>query len=262
MGKVYVIISGKGGVGKTTSAINLGSAFNKLGKETVVVDGNLSTPNVGLHLGSPIVPVTLNHVMENEARVEDAIYQHESGMKILPSSLALSELKRAEYSRLIDIAKRLRKIADYIIMDAAAGLGEEVRIAIKASDEVIVVTNPEMPAVVDALKSIKLAEQMKKNVAGCVITRCTGARHEMSIPAISDMLEKNILGIIPEDKAVKESHYLKSPVVHTHPRSRAAKAYNQIIKKLLGPEYFQLQAKKTEGFFKKLLRKIGFKNNS
>lgn len=88
MTKVITITSGKGGVGKTTTAINLAAALNSLGKDVILVDSNLTTPNVGIHLGAPIVPVTLNHVLLGKAKVGDAIYEHSSGTKILPSSLS------------------------------------------------------------------------------------------------------------------------------------------------------------------------------
>ena len=63
MGKLITIASGKGGVGKTTTSINLGAAINSFGKEVIIVDANLSTPNIGLHLGAPIVPISLNHIL-------------------------------------------------------------------------------------------------------------------------------------------------------------------------------------------------------
>ena len=66
MAKIIVITSGKGGVGKTTTAINLGAAINYFGKDVSVIDCNLSTPNVGIHLGSPEVPVNLNHFLLNK----------------------------------------------------------------------------------------------------------------------------------------------------------------------------------------------------
>ena len=91
MAKIYAIISGKGGVGKTTSAINIGTSLNELGEDVIILDGNLTTPNIGIHLGAPIVPISLNHVLNNQAKLEDAIYEHESGTKIIPASLSLNE---------------------------------------------------------------------------------------------------------------------------------------------------------------------------
>jgi len=67
--KLITVTSGKGGVGKTTTSINLGAALNELGKEVVVVDANLTTPNLGLHFGAPIVPVSLNHVLQGKADI-------------------------------------------------------------------------------------------------------------------------------------------------------------------------------------------------
>jgi len=239
MGKVYSIISGKGGVGKTTSTINLGLSINDLGKEVIIVDANLTTPNVGLHLGSPIVPITLNHVINDRAKVEEAIYEHESGAKIMPASLSIGELKNINHECLANITKKLRKISDHVMMDGSAGLGDETKSAIRASDEVIVITNPEISAVTAALKTVKLAEQMNKKVAGVIITRRENKRWEMDIETIKDMLEVPILGIVPEDDSVKESQRLKNAVIRTHPRSKASKAYQKIARRVLGPDYIK-----------------------
>ena len=97
MAKAYAIISGKGGVGKTTSAVNLGTCLNHLGEDVIIVDANLTTPNVGIHLGAPIVPITLNHALNNQAKFEDAIYEHETGTKIMPASLSLRETEKINY---------------------------------------------------------------------------------------------------------------------------------------------------------------------
>src|SRR3989338_3244179 len=144
MTKVITITSGKGGVGKTTTAINLATALNSFGKEVIIVDGNLTTPNVGLHLGAPIVPVSLNHVLLGKAEIGDAIYEHESGTKVVPSSLSIKELRRLDHGKLKEVSRKLKKIADYVILDSAAGLGEEAIAAMEAADELIIVTNPEI----------------------------------------------------------------------------------------------------------------------
>lgn len=268
-GKVYAVISGKGGVGKTVSAINLGLSLNNLGKEVIIVDANLTTPNIGLHLGSPIVPVTLNHVLNEEAKPEEAIYEHESGAKIMPSSLSVSDLESIKYDSLPNVTKKLRKIADYILLDSPAGLGEEAKATLDSSDEIIIVTNPDISAVTNALKTIKLGESMRKPIKGVIITRTEGKRWEMDYETIKEMLESKILGVVPEDDAVKESQRMKAAVIHTHPKSKSAKAYRRIARILSGenPETAQKNEQASEeqkgkkpkkkGFFARLFDSLG-----
>src|SRR3989344_5732297 len=184
MSKIYAIISGKGGVGKTTTTINVGASFNKLGEDVIIVDGNLTTPNVGIHLGAPIVPII-------------------------------------------------------------------------SADEIIIVTNAEMSAVTDALKTIKLAEEYNKFVKGVIITRYRGTKLEMSMTNIKYMLEVPILGIIPEDDCVKMSQIIKNAVVHTHPRSKAARHYLMTSKRILG-EDIDVEYP-TSGIFGGFFRVIGLK---
>jgi septum site-determining protein MinD len=237
MVKLIAIISGKGGVGKTTTAINLGAALNSFGKEVIVVDANLTTPNVGLHLGAPIVPVNLNHVLLGKAKVADAIYEHESGTKIIPSSLSVKELKRLNHSKLKEVGRSLRRLADFVIYDAAAGLGDEAVGSIEAVDQLIIVTNPEIPAVTDALKTAKLAEELGKEVLGVVVTRVKGNKTEMPLSNIREMLDLPILGVIPEDRNVQRALSEKDAILHTHPNSKATIAYKVIAAKLAGINY-------------------------
>ena len=260
MAKIYAIISGKGGVGKTTSAINLGSSLNYLGEDVIIVDANLTTPNLGINLGAPILPITINHVLKNEAKIEEAIYEHESGMKLIPSSLSLKELREIDdhYKKLPELMRKLKKITNFVIMDSAAGLGEEAKSAINACDELIIVTNPEISAVTDALKTIKLAEQENKKIKGLIINRYTGKNYEMSIDDILDMLEIPILGIIPEDEAIKKSQIMKNPVIYTHPRSIAARSYIIATRRILG-ENLELEEHMKPGLFRRFLRSVGFK---
>ena len=239
MGKIITIASGKGGVGKTTSSINLGSALNAFGKQVIILDANLTTPNVGLHLGAPIVPVSLNHVLLGKAKVIDAVYEHESGTKIIPSSLSVKELKRLNHRKLKDVAKKLDKMADFVIYDSAAGLGDEATASLEAADEIILVTNPEIPAVTDALKASKLIEEMGKTVRGVIVTRVKKTKSEMPINNIRDMLELPILGVIPEDANVQKALVMKDALVHTHPKSKASRAYRKIAAKIMGNEDYE-----------------------
>jgi len=247
MARIIVINSGKGGVGKTTTAINLGVSLNKLNKEVIIIDANLNTPNIGLQLGAPIVPVTLNHVLNGKAEIEEAIYEHSSGTKIIPSSLSIKELTKFNVKKFPDIVKKLRNISDYIIIDSASGFSEEVIAVLKLADEIIIVTNPEMPAVTDALKAIKVAKKMGKEVNGVIVTRYSGAKYEMPLSAIRSMLETQIIGVIPEDKSVKEALNLRDAVVNTHPRSKVSKKYLEISRRVNGEE-----VQEERGFFERL----------
>jgi len=258
MARVYAVISGKGGVGKTTSTINLGTSLNKLGEEVVILDGNLTTPNIGIHLGAPIVPITFNHVLKGEAKIEDAIYEHESGTKVIPASLSLNETEKIDYKKMNDVIKKLKKITNHILIDSAAGLGEEARAAIDAADEIIIVTNPEMSAVTDALKTIKLAEEKNKKILGIIITRYRGARTEMPVSSIREMLESNILGVIPEDESIKESQSLKNSVILTHPKSKSSIQYINASKRVLG-ENIKLENPLKTSFLSNLFKTLRLK---
>lgn len=249
MGRIIAIVSGKGGVGKTTTAINLGAALNKLGKDVVVVDVNLNTPNIGIHLGAPIVPITLNNVLKGKANIADAIYEHVSGTKIIPSSLSVKEITNFNTKKIPAIIRQLKEMADFVILDSAAGFSEEAIATMDAGEEIIVVTNPEMPSVTDALKAIKVAKERGKEIKGVIVTRHRNENYEMSLASIKSMLEAPIIGLIPEDPAVKKALNKRDAVVHVYPNSKVAKKYIEIAKKIIGTYDSK---DKSENFFSRL----------
>ena len=256
MKRVIVITSGKGGVGKTTTAINLGAAINSFGRDVLIVDGNLTTPNVGIHFGSPEVPVNLNHVLSGKAEVFESVYEHDSGLKIIPSSLSIKELKKIKPEKLKDFKKDFIKLADFVIVDSAAGLGNEAMGTISLADEIIIVTNPEMPAITDALKTLKLAQEMKKHVIGVIITKVRKDDIELQPDTVKEMLEVPILGMVPYDLHVSKSLNMRDAVVHTHPKSPPARAYKEIAAKIVGASYDS--KKDVEHFFKRFFKKFWF----
>ena len=237
MARIIVVTSGKGGVGKTTTTVNLAAAMSHFGEDVLVIDGNLSTPNVGLHLNSPEVPINLNHVLRGKADPFEAVYEHESGIKIIPSSLSIEELKRTKPEKLKGFKQDFKKLGKQILVDSAAGLGPEATAAIDLADDLIVVTNPEMPAITDALKAVKMAEKLRKPVLGVIVTRVKKDDIELEPEVVKEMLEIPILGMIPEDESVKKSIRNKEVTVHKHPKSKAARAYKEIAANLLGVPY-------------------------
>lgn len=252
MTRTIVITSGKGGVGKTTSAINLGVALNKFGRDVIVVDANITTPNVSIHLGAPEIPVSLHHVLSSKAEPEEAIYEHSSGIKVVPGSISPAHMKSVKYENFDGIIKKIKRFADFVIVDCAAGLGKEANMAIKATDEVLVITQPEIAALTDALKTIKLAEKMDKIVLGVILTRTTGKKYELKKDNVEEMLEVPVLAVIPEDDNVKESLRQKDAVFSLYPNTKASLRYEDLAAKILGIKV----KRRKQNFIQNLFEKI------
>ncbi len=249
MTRVITVISGKGGVGKTTTVTNLGMALMKAKQRVIIVDANVTTPNLSLHLGIPFYPITIHDVLRGNADPTEAIYEHESGLKIIPASLKTDELAETGIEKLYSVMLNLLGRADIIIIDAAAGLGKEALSAINVADEIIVVTNPELPAVTDALKTVKIAEQFGTPVMGVVVNRYKGLKHEMSKEDIIHMLERPIISIIPEDIAVPRSIASKIPVVKNSPGAKSSREFRKLAAQISGSEFIEKEGNWLERVF-------------
>ncbi len=234
MEKIIAVVSGKGGVGKTTLVSNLGLALAEFNKNAVVVDADLSTANLGLQLGFYQFPMGLQDALEGNINVSDAVYTHQSGLKVLPASISLSYLhKNPSPYRLKSLLSDLEGI---VIIDSPPGLGKEVFLTLKAATDVLVVTNPEIPAVTDALKVIRVARELKKEPMGIILNR-TKDSYELRPHEIEAMCEAPVIGTIPEDKAVKRSLFEKMPVMTYKPYSPASVAIRKIAANIIGEDY-------------------------
>lgn len=229
------ILSGKGGVGKTTTAVNLGIALAKLGKDTTLLDANFTTPDVAVHIGIPMGTPTLHHVLSGDAHLKQAMHLHYSGLKILPASTAFNDIKRARYERFGDIVSLIS--AEYLLMDCSAGLGREVERVLENSDEALVVTNPEWPAITNALKCVMMAEKLGKPVLGVVLNRVRYAQLEPAIEQVESILDKPIITAVPEDDNVRMAIATKNPVVISYPDSDVAHAYKKLAADISGVKY-------------------------
>mgnify|MGYP001597581078 CR=1 FL=1 len=263
MTKVICCISGKGGVGKSTSAINLGMALHQFGKNTAVLDANLTTPNVGIYLGVPSVPNTIHHVLnDNRKNLKNAVYHHPSGLKIIPGDLGVSKISSLKMEKLKTVLADIEGLFDYVIVDGAAGLGKEATSALDASDKVLIITNPEMAAVTDALKTVQVVKRMRKQILGVVLTRFRDDGIDMRVKDIENLLEYPILTIIPEDKNVRKANARGKALLDKYPESDASVAYKELAAKILGKrleDYMTPPTKKKDNLIQDLLRVFSFK---
>ncbi|MBW6451406.1 MAG: P-loop NTPase [DPANN group archaeon] len=234
MTEIISIVSGKGGVGKTTLVSNLAISLTDMKQNVLVIDGNVTGANLGLHLGVPIVvPISLNDVFDGNAIITQAIYKNASGFSIIPASLTslntdLSQLKFVIFNLLGNY--------DYILIDAAAGADDEVRAAIQASDKSIIITNPELPAVTNATLVKKFVIDNGKEVIGVVINRKRNEKYELKNEDIEKFLELPIIGNIQEYSKVRESIAFGIPIVKHKPYSEPTNSIKNIARIMLNEE--------------------------
>jgi len=220
MTKIISVVSGKGGVGKTTLVANLGVALASIGKNVLLIDGNLSGANLGLHLDIlPFYPFSLNNVLKGDVPLAKSIYRHHSGVEVIPASLTDIEVnvRRLKYALRELIGRK-----DFIIIDSAAGMDHEVKTAVNVADSIIIVTNPELPALADAMRIKGMIMEYGKQIDGIVLNRVCGDEFELSKDYVEDYLKLPVIATIPEHKKVKEAIALKLPVVLHAPLSKPA----------------------------------------
>lgn len=252
MTRIIDIVSAKGGVGKTTVAINLGAALSKhFNKKVALIDCNFTTSHVGLYLGMYNVPVTLNPVMRGESELSESLYTHASGLTIVPASLNLGDLHDLSDESLVSVIKDLSNSFDIILLDSAPGVGREALMALKACDEVLYVANPFTPSITDVAKCENLCntELNDKKQLGVLLNRVEGKEYELSMDGIKAFTELPILGIVPEDKNILKSTHLKTPVILSEPNSKSSKAFLKLAGDLIGEEYVEY------GLYKRIIDK-------
>ncbi len=249
MTRLICVASGKGGVGKTTLVSNLAASLAKLNKRVMVIDGNVTTPNIGFHLGVSLPQVSLHDVMRGDARIRDAVYRHEDGFYVLPAGISFDQMNGVDPAALGEVVANLHGTMDMIIVDSAAGLGREAQAAIDATNEILLVTNPDLPSVADALKTMKIAQIKGKHVAGVVLNRVKRHSHELATEEVEEMLSMSVAAEIPEDVSIPISISKQRPAVHTSPGSPAAEEMTKLAYAMAGLKYEKKQQSLIERLF-------------
>ncbi len=233
MPRILGVVSGKGGTGKTVSSLNIALALHEFGNDVVVVDADTTASTMGVHLGLYLFPNNLQDVLNEQIDISRAIYMHQTGLKFIPSSIDL-ELLNADVS---NMRLALNKLDSTVIVDSPAGMDKDAQSVLEACDDIIIITNPEMPTVANAAKISRMARDMKKNIFGVIITRVKNNGWELTQEDVETMCEAPVIGIVPEDMNVKKSIFEKVPVVANTPYSKASIEYKKIAARLIGKTY-------------------------
>lgn len=254
--KVYTIASGKGGTGKTTVVVNLGTALAMLGKKTIIIDADIGMANIGLVLGLERSPITLHEVLSGKADIEKAIYNGPAGLKVVPSGISLQGFQESDPERLQEVMVKLLEGIDYMLIDAPAGISRDGIIPLAVADEVILVVNPEIASMADALKTKILTEIVGGKVGWAILNRAGVDQTEIKRQKVRELLGVEVIDVIPEDANVRRAAAFKVPVVIRNPDSPAAIVFKRIAAKIVGAPVIELPAKKKESFAERLARAI------
>ncbi len=253
MGRVIAIVSGKGGVGKTTITAELGIALAKRNQKVCVIDADVAMANLSLLLNMQGSPITLHDVLLGESNVQDSIYDGPQGLKLIPSGLSLENYRRVDPERLSGVVESISNQFDFVLLDCPAGIEKGVLAAIAAADEVLLVTMPTSPAIADVLKAKISAQRLNVKVIGVIVNFVRGEKGEIRFDDIQKLLELPVFGLVPYDAEIRRTFMYEklAPLMIRAPGSPAAVAIQKTAAKLAG-----LPVKIDEGKKPSLLARI------
>ncbi len=246
MGKSIGVISLKGGVGKTSAVVSLGSAIAGFNKKVLLVDGNLSAPNLGIHFKIIDPEVSLHHVLDREFNAKDAVHSLEK-IDVLPSSIFTD--KQVNPLKLKDRLDYLKKKYDYIIYDSSPNLNDETLGVILASDSLIVVATPDHPTLSVTIKAINSAKERGIPIDGLIINKVHNKKFEIPLEHVEETLEVPVLAVIPYDINILKALSKFVPSVEHNPKSEASEEYKKLAAALVGERY---ESNNLWNFFKRV----------
>lgn len=257
-GRVIVITSGKGGVGKTTTNANIGTALARAGKKVVMIDTDLGLRNLDLLLGlENRIVYTIVDVVEERCKLKQALVKDKKNPNLCLLAAAQTRDKSAvTEEQLKDICEELKKDFDFILVDCPAGIEQGFQNAVAGASEAIVVTTPEMSAVRDADRIIGLLESKEeiksyKLLLNRVRPNLIKSNDMMSVEDVVEILSADLIGIIPEDTGIITSTNKGEPIVNDE-KSLAGQAYNNVAKRIIGEDIPFLNLEEDTSVFAKV----------
>lgn len=256
-GRIIGLISGKGGVGKTTLGVNLAIALKQMGNEVTLVDADFSASNLGVYLGRYDHPVKIQNVLEGESEPQSAIFRHPTGIKAAVSSNEIHQVE-PNTANLRQMLLEAGKDSDYVLVDCPPGLNTTVESIMASCDELMIVTMPTQTAGINAAQIIEKAKQLQQPVLGTVVNMVENdPEKELVEREIEMMTESHIMAQIPHDSLIKKSLFENQPIVLYEPLSEASLRIKELAAGMDGQHYERPKFAKLKRGFKNIKRTFG-----
>lgn len=265
MGESIVITSGKGGVGKTTTTANIGTALASLGKRVVVIDGDTGLRNLDVLLGlENRIVYTIIDVIEGRCRLKQGLIKDKRlpNLCLLPTA-QIKDKDDIDPKDMLKIVKELKEEFDYVLIDSPAGIEQGFENSVIGADKAIVVVNPEITSVRDADRVIGKLDAKGLEEHSLIVNRLnyemTKNGDMLDIPDIIETLSIELLGVVPDDRNITVSTNKGEPIVLDQ-EAYAGQAFKNIARRIVGEEVplMDLHSTGSQGFFtslKKLFRR-------
>jgi len=240
--RTLAISGGKGGVGKTNLAVNLSLELGKLGNQVTLLDADFGLANADLLCGvSP--KHHLGHVIAGVKDLDEILIMLSSSVRLLPSGSGIEELANfslASHSKILGELQEMESYTDFMLIDTAAGLAENVTGVLVSSNEIIIVTTPEPTSIVDAYATIKAVQRYSpEKQISVVVNNVIGVGDAEKVfrqlnHAVNRFLDRNVdfLGMIPNDSQLVEAVREQTPITQFAPDTPASRAVRLIAKQL------------------------------
>ncbi|NCU16926.1 septum site-determining protein MinD [Pallidibacillus pasinlerensis] len=267
MGEAIVITSGKGGVGKTTSSANIGTALTLQGKRVCLVDTDIGLRNLDVIMGLEnriiydLVDVATGRCKIHQALVKDKRFDDK--LYLLPAAQT-SDKNAINPDQMRTIIEGLKKEFDYVIIDCPAGIEQGFQNAVAGADQAIVITTPEVSAVRDADRIIGLLEKEPMTPPRLVINRIRSNMVKdgdmLDVDEITNILAIELIGIVADDEEVIKASNHGEPIV-MNPNNKASLAYRNIARRILGDSVpLQHLEEENSGIFSKIKKFFGVRS--
>lgn len=241
---LIAVTSGKGGVGKSTLAINIAIALEACGKRTCIIDGDLGTANVDVLL-KLAPPFNLGDVVSGKKHMVEVLVEGPQGVLVLPGGSGLAHLTRLSDELFVELTRQFRAIeqyADVILIDTGSGVAPNVTRLVAAASQAVLVTTPEPHAVTDAYSMLRiLAEEGLLLPTHLVVNRAQNDKEAVStmermVYAARRFLQYELqpLGVVREDPAVRQAVRKQVDLLSGFPRARATQDVREIAERIAG----------------------------